>query len=380
MVLVTFAAPSLTAHAGTTIQVNSTADAIADTGFCTLREAVIAANTDTASGSTPGECPAGSGKDTIRIPPGTYMLSIVGTLESLSMTGDLDITDDLVIEGARGVVVDADQIDRVFEIWGAITVEIINVTITGGANVSSGGGIECRQSSTVTLSSSAVSGNTAVSGGGISAASASLTLIGSTVNSNTATDGGGFFVSSTPLTLTNSTVSGNSAGNSLSGIVNSDATLTLVNSTVSNHSATGSGIANQGVGTSMILTNSLIDDSCSNGLTATITSNGGNLESPGDTCGLTDATDQRSVQAADLKLGPLADNGGPTETHALLEGSFAIDAGLNVSCQPTDQRGFPRDDATCDVGAYEAGAEVIFADGFESGGTSVWSSAVGDSP
>ena len=49
----------------TTMTVNSTADIVADDGQCTLRETIIAANTDSASGTMPGECPAGSGADTI---------------------------------------------------------------------------------------------------------------------------------------------------------------------------------------------------------------------------------------------------------------------------------------------------------------------------
>lgn len=48
-----------------TITVNSKADIAADDGECTLREAITSANTDTASGATPGECVAGSGSDTI---------------------------------------------------------------------------------------------------------------------------------------------------------------------------------------------------------------------------------------------------------------------------------------------------------------------------
>ena len=58
---------------------------------------------------------------------------------------------------------------------------------------------------------------------------------------------------------------------------------------------------------------------------AIATSQGGNIESLGDTCGFTDPTDLVNVTAADLNLGPLADNGGPTMTHALLPGSVAID-------------------------------------------------------
>jgi hypothetical protein len=57
---------------------------------------------------------------------------------------------------------------------------------------------------------------------------------------------------------------------------------------------------------------------------------------------------------ADVGLGPLADNGGPTLTHALLAGSPAIDAADDAICPATDQRGTVRPQgAACDVGAYE---------------------------
>ncbi len=54
----------------------------------------------------------------------------------------------------------------------------------------------------------------------------------------------------------------------------------------------------------------------------------------------------------DAGLGALSDNGGPTQTHALLSGSPAIDAANDALCPATDQRGVARD-AACDVGAYE---------------------------
>ena len=90
---------------------------------------------------------------------------------------------------------------------------------------------------------------------------------------------------------------------------------------------------------------------------------GHNIESPGNTCGFDQATDQVSITAEQLALGPLADNGGPTMTHALLPGSFAIDQIPAVDCGDaagapltTDQRGEPRPetgDSMCDVGAFE---------------------------
>jgi hypothetical protein len=57
----------------------------------------------------------------------------------------------------------------------------------------------------------------------------------------------------------------------------------------------------------------------------------------------------------DAQIGALADNGGPTQTHALLSGSLAIDAADPVASPPTDQRGVSRPQGSGpDIGAYEA--------------------------
>jgi len=82
-----------------------------------------------------------------------------------------------------------------------------------------------------------------------------------------------------------------------------------------------------------------------------MTSNGYNLEDA-NTCGFSatgDITDTNPL------LGPLADNGGDTLTHALLGGSPAIDNGTCVAGITTDQRGVTRPQGgTCDMGAYES--------------------------
>ncbi len=89
---------------------------------------------------------------------------------------------------------------------------------------------------------------------------------------------------------------------------------------------------------------------------------GGNLDSD-NTCKL--ATAQLDTIGVNPLLGPLQNNGGPTQTHALLKGSPAIDAGSSTSpfapCPAVDQRGFLRPmGMECDIGAYEAG-EIIFS-------------------
>ncbi|MFN7951077.1 MAG: choice-of-anchor Q domain-containing protein [bacterium] len=78
---------------------------------------------------------------------------------------------------------------------------------------------------------------------------------------------------------------------------------------------------------------------------------GGNLEAPSNTCGLHEPTDQ--VGVADPGLATIASNGGPTKTIALLATSPAIDGGIPGACLATDQRGEPRDDGHCDIGAFE---------------------------
>jgi hypothetical protein len=112
----------------------------------------------------------------------------------------------------------------------------------------------------------------------------------------------------------------------------------------------------------VVVSNTLVDGDCS--LEHDLMSGGGNLESPGSSCGFNLASDSSGVSPSALALGVLSDNGGPTLTHALLPGSAAIDSGLNRHCPGVDQRGQPRPQdgdgdghAVCDVGAFEADGE-----------------------
>jgi predicted outer membrane repeat protein len=240
-------------------------------------------------------------------------------------------------------------------IWNHGTLTLTNSTVSGNTAGDRGGGIW--NDGTLTLTDSTVSGNTAAQGGGIFAGGRG-TLTNSTVSGNSAQSGGGGIYNDSRLTLISSTVSGNSAQSG--GGIYEHGTLTLISSTVSGNSAqSGGGILNF-AGT-LTLTDALVDNDCV--LPASIVSGGGNLESPGDTCGLDQSSDQVNVTAEQLKLGPLQDNGGPTMTHALGAGSVAIDQIPEADCvdadgQPltTDQRGEPRPETggtMCDVGAFE---------------------------
>lgn len=130
---------------GATITVSTTADVVADDGQCSLREAVIAANTNSPSGSSSGECVAGTlGTDTIVLANATYTLTGVSG-EDNSLTGDLDILPSagpVEFEGVTGgsTTINGGGVDRVLHIIGA-AVELRNMTITGGAVIGNGGGI-----------------------------------------------------------------------------------------------------------------------------------------------------------------------------------------------------------------------------------------------
>ena len=116
--------------AGTQIKVTTTADGVVADGKCSLREAVIAANTDKAVGG----CPAGHGADTIIVPAGSYVLSLAGQQENAGRTGDLDVTADVTIRGAgyATTTIDANQIDRVFQIQAGPHVTIDGLAVSGG--------------------------------------------------------------------------------------------------------------------------------------------------------------------------------------------------------------------------------------------------------
>jgi hypothetical protein len=289
----------------------------------------------------------------------------------------IEANSDVILEGNE-LTVDGDDDHRVFSVAPGATVELHGFTVTGGAARDVGGGIA--NNGTLTLVDCTIFANSAVAGGGIDN-EGTLTLTNSTVSGNTATGGcgeglcgaGGIWNFNGLLTMTNSTVSGNTGG----GIwILAGGMATVVNSTVSGN--TGDNIVHVVAGAEEVLTfrGSLVEGGCAvSGPSPR--SLGYNIESPGDTCGFDQGTDQVNVSADDLKLGPLADKGGPTMTHALEAGSVAIDVIPEDDCVDaegellwTDQRGAPRFVAVgppfgqvepvgdgCDVGSFEVQPE-----------------------
>lgn len=387
-------------------------------GGCSLREAVIESNNSL-------------GMDVIEIPDGFFALTIVGSGEDGSATGDLDFTDDVQIRGAgsTATVLVGDGSDRVLHVHAGVTVHAEHLTITGGnSGAENGGGIHntgwlalesCGVENNVTdidfgsgggifnggyleARRCEISGNEAATGGGVVSSFGTLNLIETTVTGNVAhlVSGGGIFKNGGYMTMTACTISANQAAETGGGIYTNGSDAVLNNCTVSGNTVEVSygragGIVSWG---DLVLTNTTVSGNLSHGEdpgsiyhggnilvfentivdgdclidAGVVLSSGGNLESPGNSCGLTDLTDQ--INIADPLLGHLLDNGGPTTTHELLGGSPAIDGGVSNPCPDNDQRGYDRWDPTCDTGSFEVGAigPEIFSDGFESGDTGAW--------
>lgn len=289
-----------------------------------------------------------------------------GSDENGNASGDLDATDgehDLTIWGNGATIRQTCATQRVFHAQNAgSNVRFVEVTLTGGDAASgsnNGGGLAVEGPGDVSVERSTIEGNTAANiGGGIAASAldfdAFVFIVDSTVAGNTAlgSSGGGLFTLGANLVV-NSTFSGNTAGRSSGAIVGDTE---LIYATI-----VGNGVVTEGGGTqldigalstyaSVIAEGFGGSSSC---LVSTVTSGGWNVDDDGS-CDLGDATDQT---VADVEVGPLADNGGPTRTHLPEPGSPLLDNVPVGSCDPTyvaDQRNVSRPQRPgCDTGSVE---------------------------
>jgi CSLREA domain-containing protein len=314
---------------------------------------------------------------------------------------------------------DGSRVFTIFGVVGGSTVTISGLTLTGGDAGSRGGAVS--NSADLTLTRVTISGNSAGTpstgghGGGIANSSGNLIINGSTISGNstvTGGNGGGIHSHFGSMTITGSTISGNSTATSGfgGGIYSGYTATTIDSSTISGNSAqTGGGVVQNGIGYLMTITNSTIsgnsarldgggavalhsqltlrhstitanrsdsdDNASGNGggvfvstqfsqASANHTIVSGNFRggsTPNDVQGVLPAQFSLIGHAGPL-LGSLADNGGPTQSHALLNGSPAIDAGnssavAGVGGVPSfDQRGAPFTrvhGGRIDIGAFE---------------------------
>lgn len=367
----------------------------ADSGTGTLREAVVTADSN-------GE-------------PDTITFDLLEGQRTITLTsGQISFTEaqETTVDGGGVVTVSGNDSSRVFDVGADASLTVRGLTVRdGSAPVGgddferSGGGI--RNSGTLTIVGSNLTGNSADrDGGGIFDRGGVLSVVGTTVSDNTAPEdyGGGIYMSNGTMTIDRSTVSGNSSafgGGILSNTDLEGERTTITNSTISGNTASddeegGSGIFNvdgltviehstitgntapDGVGSGVA---SFSDDFTRTEVLSTIisgndntdvdfvydptvnsfVSDGYNVIGDGNATG---AFDQPGdvTGVSDPGLGPLADNGGPTFTHALLPGSPAVDRVAAGECPPPteDQRGRdrPKDGdgdarALCDSGSFE---------------------------
>jgi hypothetical protein len=344
-----------------------------DSGVGSLRQAIL----DAASGDT------------------VTFGSLPCTTITLSTT--IDITTNLTVDGpgSESLAVSGNGAVELFDVASGVTATISGLTMEDGMAIE-GGAID--NAGTLTISDSTVTGNNASEhgGGGVLNEGGTLTISASTLSGNDSYHGGGGGVLNHEgmVTITNSTLSGNDAfygGQATGGgaVENTGGTVMVVDSTVSGNSAdyngggggildvggavtitagslagdttsragAGGGIRNEGGSVSMaatIVTASRVGGGC----IGKVTDAGYNLDDDGS-CGF--SAGHHSVSDVNPFLGPLQDNGGPTETKAPALGSATLDQippgtmGNSVTlCPGTDQRGVARPQGTeCDMGAVE---------------------------
>ena len=247
---------------------------------------------------------------------------------TITLLTTLGIGKDMVIEGPpNGITLRSAGVNRVITVFtGHPTVTLRNLTITGGRVTNGGAGgiynIGDMVLENVLVTDNRVEGISSQGGGINSSSGSSLTLVNSTVTGNYAEDLGGGIFAQGALTLTNSTIAGNGGGGLFV------------------------------IGTAPILRNTIVAANSGGNcdIQDPVIASGRNL-SDDDSCGDTEAW--IVVPVNDHGLTSLADNGGPTRTHALLASSPAVDAA--TECTVTvDQRYVSRPQgAACDIGAFE---------------------------
>ena len=118
-----------------TIAVSVGDDVVAADGQCSLREAITAANTDSAPFAGAGECAPGSGADTVVLPAGSFKLTLAGAGDDSNFIGDLDVLGtELTITGAGAALttIDANALDRAIDVRTGRNATIRDLTVTGG--------------------------------------------------------------------------------------------------------------------------------------------------------------------------------------------------------------------------------------------------------
>jgi len=244
--------------------------------------------------------------------------------------------------------------------YGTVTISnsILSGNTGGGNGTDDGGGAiyfkgTVYTSEILTISNSTISGNKASIGGGINSLG-KVVMSNSTISGNSATAGpGGGIRHNFDLTLSFCTISGNSAATEGGGVFNARITSATNCTIAGNSAASGGGFYNNSVQNNVTLINTILGDN--NGGDYGFRVGGGGTGPGTNGASTNNLVTQGSfgwattVTSAQLNLGVLQNNGGPTATQALVTGSAAI-SNTVLGTPNLDQRGFTR--TTADIGAY----------------------------
>ena len=343
-------------------------------GQISLREAISAANNT-------------AGADTVNVPAGTYVLSLSGSAEDANSTGDLDLLDSagttIVGAGAGLTILDGNAQDRIFHVRPGASAAIEGVTIrdgfVDGITSREGAGIQFEGVNLSVIDSRITSNSLPAGnhdGAGINAVGTSvgtINITGSLIDNNVAGDSGGgidLARQNTTVTINNTTIANNTAGRgaAINGIFsNATTVLTVTNSTITGNANTNSSQAILlATSADWRIGNTIVSGNTGTTADAGVTSLGNNIWGENGASGgggfSTVATDIVPAGALStfLDVNP-ADNGGSTDSYALVESGIAVDAGSNslATGLVTDQRGVGFDrivGGTVDIGAFEFGA------------------------
>ena len=293
----------------------------------------------------------------------------------LSVDGDVTIT---------GITFDGNAANRaggaIELIEGTLTIDtslLVNNDVNGTAGTAApgnGGALHVSgNAATIDITESTIDGNSAANeGGGLwNQDGSTMNVLTSTVSGNSAAEGGGIYNNTGAITtVTRSTVSGNDATANGGGLANDGASLDLNAVTVANNTATGTGGGIQS-NTSTSLKNTLVaTNTAGSGIdvSGTFTSNDYNLIGTDDEGAFPEQAND--IEEADAMLGPLQDNGGTTETHELLVGSLAYNAGDPADAFD-DQIGQAVFAGIRDIGAFEAQDELLLIEDITTNGSGI---------
>jgi predicted outer membrane repeat protein len=342
----------------------------------------------------------------------------LGAVQSVSGTGymirDSVFDENRTTDGGHGGAIGTNLDEN-----GIVSVTIIGSSFSGNVaggfdpDEHHGGAIRIRSGSLIRLADSVFSDNEAASGGALELVDAQGLIEDSTFAFNQADVAGGAIYAANGVTMNRSTLHDNSVTSTDladpgGGALAAGGNVTITRSTFDNNIALRGGAITSISGNLGLVSNTLATTGANfpPGADATILrylntdagdslsffaniiigrciytgaaivpdSAAYNIEASGNTCRFNLAplpVGNKIAQAGTaVGLALLADNGGPTPTRMPAAPSIAIDAASNLGCPLTDQRGYVRVDATCDIGAVEAGGlpptTSVFADGFES--------------